>query len=449
MRRRSLVRFSAVAMAALVTAACLGGGGSSSGGGGKAGADAGGDKKVEIFGAFPGAEADAFNASLAEFEQQSGIDVTYVPSSNFSELIRSRVAGNNAPDIAIFPQPGLLVDLANQNKLEPLEEVPGVDLNAAKQTLVPGLVEATVAKDGKTYGVPMRMAVKSIIWTPKPAFEQAGYTPPKTQAELLALTDRIKATGTAPWCIGMEAGQATGWVATDWIEEYVLRVGGKQFYDQWTSHQVPFNHPTVKQAALEFERIAFPDGNVLGGRAAIVSTPMGTSANPMFNNPPQCFMHRQGNFITSGDFFPKDVTANLPARVNVSPLPPVDGGAAQGQTVLLGGDLATIFNRNNKDAVEVLNFISSDKFGGPWAKAGGWLSPHESFDASLYIDDTTRAIAKFAIDAQTTGFDGSDLMPGAVGAGSFWKGMTAWISGQQDLDTTLNQIEASWPKTTS
>ena len=43
-------------------------------------------------------------------------------------------------------------------------------------------------------------------------------------------------------------------------------------------------------------------------------------------------------------------------------------------------------------------------------------------------------------------FDGSDLMPGEVGAGSFWKGMTDWVSGAADLDTVLKQIDDSWPK---
>jgi alpha-glucoside transport system substrate-binding protein len=447
MRGHSLLKITAVAMAALLTASCFGGGSSSSSGsGGKAGAKAGGDKVVEIMGAFGGAEAAAFIASLADFEKSSGIKVNYTPTTSFETLIRSRVQGNNAPDIAVFPQPGILVDLANQNKLEPLEDVSGIDLAGIKKTLVPGMAEATVAKDGKTYGLPMRMAVKSIVWTPKPAFEQKGFTVPKTQSELLALTDKIKASGTAPWCIGMQSGSATGWVATDWIEEYVLRIGGPDVYQKWVKHEIPFNDPVVKKAAQEFEKIAFPDGNVLGGRPAIISTPFGTAGNPMFQNPPACYLHRQGNFITSGDFFPKDVIANLPARTNVFQLPPVDGGAVQGPSVLLGGDLASIFNRNNPDAVAVFNFITGDKFGGPWAKAGGWLSPHKTFDGSQYIDDTTRQIAKFAIDAQATAFDGSDQMPGAVGSGSFWKGMVAWISGQQDLDTTLNQIEASWPK---
>jgi alpha-glucoside transport system substrate-binding protein len=37
------------------------------------------------------------------------------------------------------------------------------------------------------------------------------------------------------------------------------------------------------------------------------------------------------------------------------------------------------------------------------------------------------------------------MMPGAVGAGTFWKGMTDWITGKSDADT-LNYIEQSWPK---
>ncbi len=36
-------------------------------------------------------------------------------------------------------------------------------------------------------------------------------------------------------------------------------------------------------------------------------------------------------------------------------------------------------------------------------------------------------------------------MPGEVGAGSFWKGMTDWVSGSADLDTVLSEIDVSWP----
>ena len=43
-------------------------------------------------------------------------------------------------------------------------------------------------------------------------------------------------------------------------------------------------------------------------------------------------------------------------------------------------------------------------------------------------------------------FDASDQMPSAVGSGSFWSEMVKLVNGAQDIDTTLNNIEASWPK---
>ena len=65
--------------------------------------------------------------------------------------------------------------------------------------------------------------------------------------------------------------------------------------------------------------------------------------------------------------------------------------------------------------------------------------------SSLYPNELTRQIAEVAYDSTAFLFDGSDPMPGEVGAGSFWKEMTAWITGQQDLDTALKNIDDSWP----
>ena len=77
-------------------------------------------------------------------------------------------------------------------------------------------------------------------------------------------------------------------------------------------------------------------------------------------------------------------------------------------------------------------------------RVGGWLSPHATFDNSAYADETTRAIAQSAADADVFRFDGSDLMPAAVGSGSFWSEMVKWESGQSTQET-LDAIEASWP----
>ncbi|MBA3309750.1 MAG: carbohydrate ABC transporter substrate-binding protein, partial [Nocardioidaceae bacterium] len=83
--------------------------------------------------------------------------------------------------------------------------------------------------------------------------------------------------------------------------------------------------------------------------------------------------------------------------------------------------------------------------GGPWAEIGGWLSPHTTFDASQYPDDTTREMYSLAAEADVFKYDASDLMPGSVGAGTFWDEMNAWVGGDAELEEALANIEESWP----
>jgi alpha-glucoside transport system substrate-binding protein len=163
---------------------------------------------------------------------------------------------------------------------------------------------------------------------------------------------------------------------------------------------------------------------------------------PAFANPPKCYLHRQGNFATT--FYPKNVQADLDNQVGIYVFPAFEGGF-KGQAILGGGDLAGLFNGNDDDAKKVMQFLSSDQFGAPWAKAGGWLSPHKTFDVANYPNETTRKIAEIANSADVLRFDGSDLMPKSVGSDSFWKEMVKWENGQ-DTKTTVDAIEASWPK---
>jgi alpha-glucoside transport system substrate-binding protein len=162
---------------------------------------------------------------------------------------------------------------------------------------------------------------------------------------------------------------------------------------------------------------------------------------PAFRNPPECMLERQGSFEVS--FLPAKIQADLDNQVGVFAFPSSDAGA--NPPILGGADLAALFNGNDKDAIEVMKFLTSDKFGAEWAQAGGWLSPHRTFDASNYPNQTTKDIAKQATDASLVVFDGSDVMPKEVGSGTFWTGMVDWIQGQ-DSQATADAIEKSWPQ---
>ncbi|MEM9513974.1 MAG: ABC transporter substrate-binding protein [Actinomycetota bacterium] len=343
---------------------------------GEAAGDLAGES-VEIFGAYSGDEADLMRETLQPLIDATGIDVEFVDSPAFDTEITTRIEGGNVPDIAFFPQPGLLLDIADQTGATPVPDY--LDVAALEASLIPGFLDAATADDGTVYGFPVRMAVKSALWRTLPGFDDAGYAVPTTDAELAALEDQIIADGSTPWCLGMESGPATGWVGTDWVEEYMLRLHGPDVYDQWVAGDLPFDSPEVRAAFAKFEELWNKDDNVVGGDAGVLGLSFGDSPTDLFTDPANCFLHRQGNFITG--FFPEDVQADLDTNVAVSYFPPVEGGY-DGNPVLAGGDLALLLN-DSPASRAVMEFLATETYGEEWAAAGGWLSPHVGFDASI------------------------------------------------------------------
>jgi alpha-glucoside transport system substrate-binding protein len=248
------------------------------------------------------------------------------------------------------------------------------------------------------------------------------------------------ADGVPPWCIGIESAAATGWPATDWIEDIMLRTAGPDVYDQWVNHEIPFNDPAVKKAAEVMADIWLNPDYVFGGATAIATTNFGDAPGPMFTDPPDCMLHRQGNFITG--FFPEDIQADLENKVGVFGFPAID--PQWGIPALGGGDQYVMFN-DRPEVRQVMEFLATWESAEVWAEAGGALFPYKDQDLNAYPDALSRAQAELLLNAKVFRFDASDLMPAEVGAGSFWAGMVDLVNGKP-IDEVLNDIEASWPK---
>ena len=394
-------------------------------------------KVVKIFGAFVDTDAERFEASMAPFEERTGIDVQYEGSADFESLITVRVEGGDAPDIAAFPQPGLMAEFVRSGDI--------VDLNSFMlrdylkgQYIDAWLDLATV--DEAMAGVWYRANVKSLVWYPVKAFENHGYQIPNTWDELISLSDQMVEDGLTPWCVGMESSGATGWVATDWIEDVMLRLYDDSIYDQWVNHEIPFNSEEVQKAAEVVGDIWFKEGYVYGGTDAILTIPFGDSPAPLFEEEPGCLMHRQASFIAG--FFPEGATIGPEGDVNFFYLPPIDTEVAE-YPVLGAGDIMSMFN-DRPEVRQVMEYLSTGESLQAWIEAGGVVSPHKDAQLDWYTNDADRKYQEILLNASTFRFDGSDLMPGAVGAGTFWEGMVNWVSGD-DLQSVLTDIENSWP----
>ncbi|SCE83442.1 carbohydrate ABC transporter substrate-binding protein, CUT1 family [Micromonospora viridifaciens] len=393
-------------------------------------------KKVSIYSSIREIEADRLAQSWKQFEDCTGIKIDHEGSAEFEAQLPVRVDGGNAPDLAFIPQPGLLKRFADAGKLKPV----GDDTKAmAEQNYSPDWLKYSTV-DGKFYGAPLGSNVKSFVWYSPKTFKEKGWTVPTTWDELIKLSDTIAASGTKPWCVGIESGDATGWPATDWIEDLMLRTTSPEVYDQWTTHGIPFNDPQVAAAVDKAGTILKNEKYVnggFGGVKSIATTAFGEAGLPITAG--KCAMHRQASFYANQ--WPKGTTVAEDGDVFAFYFPAID--PAKGKPVLGGGEFVAAF-ADRPEIQAVQTYLASGEYANSRAKIGDWVSANKKLDLANVPNPVDKLSVQILQDEKTVfRFDGSDMMPAAVGAGTFWKGMVEWINGK-DTATVLNGIESSW-----
>lgn len=384
---------------------------------------------VEVFASLRGRDADALREVLAAFTAETGIPTRYVGTAGFAHRLPERLREGDPPDVALLPQPALLAELARAGHLVALDELTGLE-----DTLHPG-AETVGLVDGVRYGVWFRVSLKSLVWYPPAAFEAAGYPLPETWDELLALSRTIAADGTPPWCLGMEDFGSTGWVGTDWIEDLILRLHGPEVYDAWVAREVPFTDPRIAEAFEAFGAVALAPGQVAGGSRAALTAPTLRALWPMLDDPPGCLLSRQASFQVTD--LPPGTRLGPEGDLDVFVLPGVDADAPP---LIAGGDLVAALT-DRPETRALVAYLASPEAGEVWAARGGFLSPHAAFASDAYADPFDRRLAELLASAPLVRFDGSDQLPTAIGTGSFWTGMVAYVGGVP-LSEVLEVIEA-------
>ena len=395
---------------------------------------------LTVFGPWLGADQENVEAVLADFAAKSGHKVSYVGSDSFEQQVRVDAEAGSAANVSVFPQPGLAADLARNGFLTPLAAgtADWVRENyAAGQSWVDLGTYASAEGQDKLYGFFYKVDLKSLVWYNPENFEDAGYDVPQTMEQLKALTNQIVADGGTPWCIGLGSGGATGWPATDWVEDMMLRTQSPADYDKWVSNEMKFNDPKVVAAIEEFGYFARNDDYVAGGAGAVSSTDFRDSPKGLFSSPAQCYMHRQASFIPA--FFPEGTSVGEDADFFYFPS---YAGKELGSPVLGAGTVWGI-TQNSPEAHELIAYLQDPKAHEIWMARKGFLTPHKGVDTSVFSDPTLKKMNDILVGATTFRFDASDLMPGGVGAGSFWTGMVDYAGGKS-AQQTANEIQASW-----
>lgn len=389
--------------------------------------------KVTVMHGWPAQQGVAFGKIVKAFMSKNpDIEVVVeVVGRDRPAFLAARLAAGNPPDLTPHPWLGLQADWAQRNQIVNLEGL--VDPSEILDTLKPlGYV------NGKLYGLFVFPSIKSLIWYNKQFFDNKKYSLPKSWNEMIALSNKIVADSLTPWAIGLESGAASGWPGTDWIEDIMLHSAGPELYDQWVQHKISWTHPSVRKAFEYFGQIVLNPKFVFGGTTGALTINFGDSPSALFTKPPRALMHRQATFIQG--FIRKQNPNLVPGKdYDIFPFPPINPTASEEAPILVGGDVVNCFTKR-PEVIEFVKFLISKEAQEIWVSQLGELSSNKNTDPALFKNPITRKAWDILSNATISRYDASDMMPGAVGTGSFWSGILDYVSGMP-LDRVLEMIE--------
>ena len=398
---------------------------------------------VTIYGTPVGNEQTQWEYSWSHWAQENNIVIQYTGDRDFSTNISTKIQGNALPDIAVFPQPGLMQAAFATGKAQQLDAT--TLANVQKNFTASWQSYGTY--NSNQYAVPLDASAKGYIWYQPSQFAQWGVSEPTTWADLMTLTSSIQAKTDKPvWCVGFGSGDASGWPGTDQIAEYVLSAYGTDFYNQWVKGDVKFTDPKIKDAFNALGAIWINPSYVnagFGGTASIATTAFGDVAAPLANG--TCALTNQATFLEASF---SAVTTAAGATPVIGPdkdiwafmMPPVAGTPS----VMGGGDFAVAFS-DSPAVQKVMAYLASGDFANSLITVPGasFLTANQGVDPTKASDPLLAQAIKTLVDPTANfAFGAGDTMPSVVQQ-AWWKGMIDWMNGT-DLDTVLAQIQAAW-----
>jgi alpha-glucoside transport system substrate-binding protein len=396
---------------------------------------------VTIEGPITQQDADLLSASWAGWEKANHITILYSGMPDFEASIATEAQQNNAPDLAIFAQPGYIVDLAKDGLLQPVPS--SVSTNISKN--FPASWAKYTTNGGSNYAAPLLATVNGWVFYSPKQFAAWGVSVPKTWSELLTLTKTIKEkSGLAPWCDGFSDGAQSGEAGVSWIDDLVLREDGAKVYDEWVNHQIPFTDPRIAKAfdaaAQILQNPAYVNAGI-GDVASINDSTAALDASALESG--KCALtHQPASFDNQlTDASGKQASIKPGGDYWAFPLPPVTAGA----TAVTGSGYFVSAFSTSADTIKVQQYLSSSAWAKSRVKLGGAISPDLHLSASTDVNPLEQASTRLLQSKNTVfRFDAGDLMPAVVGSGTFLTGMVDWIKGTS-TKSVLSTVNQSWP----
>jgi alpha-glucoside transport system substrate-binding protein len=408
----------------LIAAACSSASPSASGPAASGGGDISG-QTVTVIGTWTDAEQESFLAMVKPWEDNTGAKVKYQGTRAINDILAAGIPTGVLPDLAGIPGLGQLAEYVQAGALQPLDDA----LDLATYTSESGSMVPLGQIDGKTYGVFLKASLKGLIFY-NPALHDYSADAPATWDDLKTAAAANKGNAKAIWCLGISSGDASGWPATDWIENILLRQSGPDVYNDWWAGKVKWTDPKIKAAFTVYMDDVV--ANAFGGGTTANATKFDVAGDPIFANPPGCELFQQANFITGQGAF---AAKKAPTDYNAFPMPAFNPDFA---TAVEGaGDIFGMFHATPA-AKSLMAYLVTAPAQDIWVKRGGFISANKN--ATDYPDEFTANLAATITNAKQFVFDASDRMPTDMNA-AFWQHMVSLTSNKETIDQALEALQ--------
>jgi ABC-type glycerol-3-phosphate transport system substrate-binding protein len=391
---------------------------------------------IEVAAKWTGPEQANFQKVLSAFEKQTGAKVSYASTGeNTDAYLGPRIQAKQPPDIAILPQPGLVAQYAKKGDLKPLS----VDVTSTIDANYSPYWKELGSVSGKTYGVLVKAAYKSIIWYRTKAFGDAGVQPPADWAGFTKAAQTLSDAGSTP--LELAAGSGDSWTLTDWFENVYLSQAGPGMYDKLTKHEIKWTDPSVAKALQSLAQVWGKGNMIAGGSAGALQQKFDGSVTDTFGK-------NKAAMVYGGDFAAANIgttSAKVGTDAKVFAFPK----AGTVTPAVLGGDTAVAL-KDGKGAMALMRYLASPEAGTLWAKGGGYISPDKNVKPDAYPDALTKQlVAQMQAAGDSARYDMSDQAPAAFGGTpgqGEWEDLRGLVKNPGDIKGVQAKLESDAAK---
>lgn len=374
---------------------------------------------------FAGGFGDDYIKYAAKLQEKlhPGTTVKVQSIQKITEQLQPRFVSGNPPDVIDNSGANMIkmADLVNENQLYDLAELleaPALDTPGKKfkDTLFPGSQDSAIY-DGKQLGLNISYTISG-LWYSKPAFEKAGYTYPKTWADMLTLCEQIKKEGKAsPWTY---QGKYPYYIWGIVLNMLIYYAGGNEILVKLDNLEPNgWSDPAVKRAVEDLYQLV-DKGYIMKGTEGLTHTESQTEwlkGNAVFI-PCGNWLENEMKTVTPEGF--DMVVANVPGYA--------DGKGDQNAVNAVGGETYIVPSKakNPKHGLEYLRCLMSK-------------------DSAKYFAENVRAV--MPVIGGTEGANLSAAVQSAIaladasmGATVLWN-LPNWYSAvNKDLETKTGEL---------